>query len=361
MFVVMFLSLLLFVNTVSANEVPNKNTASSLNSVAVDKKTIEKLIKATETTATTIRKKISISEPNQILAINAKSIQGLTSAIEKAKINLKNYKGKDKASFEKRLKQPEQTLGQAKVFNTTITNGERILKEKVAFQKLFTTQPFNTEKQLNELIKKNQQYTKDINKLTFTPSRNAFYMKYQESLEMMISDKTTFYSLNKRIEAFISFTKNHEPTEVWEEFDNIYTNIYSSLLDEDDDNLIQDKWKSTYYPTFVAPEEANIQKFVKDYYDAINARDAEALAELYPYKSVEEKNIYIEEIKESLSKLPSTQIFEVLSYDELFVYENEASAYFTLNRIVDGIPYENFVKLYLYKFDGKWLWDLEKM
>lgn len=330
----------------------NSTFAASLNT-----KTIEKLVKATEVQATGISKHIDIYEPEEIKVIDAKTIEGLSSSIKKAKDGLKNYKGKLRTSFVKRIESSESTLQKGKIFNNTIAKGALLLKDLRHFQTQFIDKPFASEKILNDLIKKNDQYTKDKKKLINASAIDAFSMKYQVSVENEISQCKTFYETNNRIENFISFTETNENGTVWNEILSIDYDIQKSISNKAYSKLLAEKWKAMYYPTFVEPEKATIEKLFVDYEAAFNARDAISVAEFFYFENAEEKQTYIESLTDSFSTLPNTDTKGPFKLDLRFVYNGTAILFFTETASIEADD-ENSQPtplIILVKKNDKWL------
>ncbi|WML46669.1 hypothetical protein RCG23_13520 [Neobacillus sp. PS3-34] len=254
-------------------------------------KAIDVLLKGAEKQAAPITKQVNISSPSAIKAINTKAITGLASANDKVKKLMKGYKGKQKAAFDKRVKAIDLALSQAKIFNSTIINGEILARDYSTFKKGFTASPFSSEKAYVALKKKSDQFTKDLAKLAFNKSRVAFSNKYQTTFVAAQENMESFFGVNKRIDSFFAFTLSHEDTEVWDEFYAIGDAVVDEIADPKLSTLLSGKWEAAYQKNFIAPEKDAIEQHLKSFVAAYNARDVVAMADLYPLNE-EQKGVY---------------------------------------------------------------------
>ncbi|MDP4172102.1 MAG: hypothetical protein Q8906_15940, partial [Bacillota bacterium] len=199
----------------------------------------ELLVKKAEAQAKTLSPQLNAKT---IKAINAKAVGNLSLAINQAKKSLKSYKGKQKISFEKRVKATEVTLNQALFFNADIKSGEQLSLSLKSYMKQFNANPYASEKALATLTVKNNQFSKDVARLLNKSSKAAFASKYQNLVKSKIDDLTNFFAINKKIDSFVAYTKSHEDVRVWDQFHVIDDAIYDDIADDDIYNTISDKW-----------------------------------------------------------------------------------------------------------------------
>lgn len=342
-----FLSLL-FILFLAFSTIPNQ--ASAADSVA----TIEKLVKAAEGQSTKLVKQMASSNSKDIKLISAQTTNNLNTAITKANASLNKFKGKQKPTFEKRMKSVVQTVANVKTYNATITSGNTLNTQLTTFKKTFDIKPFESEKSFTDLKTKNDQFTKGLTKLAYKGARSAFSTKYQTEVNKELKTKIEFFEINKRIESFINYTKSNEDMDVWDEFYGIDEAIYDSLLNEGLQEMLYEKWYATYYPTFVEPEVENINNIINGFFGAINARDAKAMADLYPTET-EEQRIALEEIfTYSMNELPEDYTVQVTKIEVEFAFNYTASVYLELVEKQNGKELADTSNLFLTKVDGKW-------
>lgn len=311
---------------------------------------IENLVKSAETKSNVLIKQMSSSNVKDIKVIDSTN---LTSAINKAKASLKNFKGKQKTSLEKRVKVIEKTITHVKTYNATITNGAKLVNQLNTFSKEFKSTPFGTEKLFNDLTKQNEQFSNGLSKLINNHVRLAFSTKFQSSVKKELTSKKDFFTVNKKIDSFMGLLNSLTNTQVWAEFYSINEGIDD--LDKDLQELLNNKWYNTYYPTLVSPEAAAIEKHIRDYFAAFNDRDAVAIAELYPFEDENEKKAMIELLNAIFSQLPDSYKVEITKVEVEFALKNDASAIVEAKEIDEGKETVDATTLYLTKVDGKWI------
>lgn len=331
------------------------STIPNLAAAADSSATVEKLIKTAEAQSSKLVKQMSSSNSKDINVISTQTSNNLNIAIKKAKASLNKFKGKQKATFEKRIKTVEQTVVNVKTYNTTITNGNTLSNHLTTFKKAFESKPFQTEKLFTDLKTKNDQFTKGLTKLVYKGAQTAFSTKYQTEVNNELKSKKEFFDINKRIDSFMDFTKTNDEMDVWEEFYAIDEVIYDSLLTENTQELLYKKWHTTYYSSMVAPEEENIKKYVNDFFKALNARDAKAIAELYPTENEEQKQALIDIFTYVFAELPETYKLEITNINVEFVYNDEASVYVELVETQDGTELVDNSTMFLTRAEGKWI------
>ncbi|MDP4162410.1 MAG: hypothetical protein Q8898_04835 [Bacillota bacterium] len=311
----------------------------------------ELLVKKAEAQAKTLSPQLNAKT---IKAINAKAVGNLSLAINQAKKSLKSYKGKQKISFEKRVKATEVTLNQALFFNADIKSGEQLSLSLKSYMKQFNANPYASEKALAALTVKNNQFSKDVARLLNKSSKAAFASKYQNPVKSEISDLINFFAINKKIDSFVSYTKSHEDVRVWDQFHVIDDAIYDDIADDDIYNTISDKWYGFIDKTFNTAEEDKISKAIKDYMTAFNARDYEAIAELLPYKTEAQKQQIIDTLKAVMANSPATGPVVIKSIETEFVYHDVATVYLTTTEIENGKEKETTDLVTLKMISGKW-------
>jgi hypothetical protein len=340
---------LLFIFVLVFSSVPNPAGA------AENTATIEKLVKSAEAQSSKLVKQMSSSYAKDINAVSTQTSNNLNAAIKKAKTSISKFKGKQKAAFEKRIKSVEQTVVNVKTYNTAISNGNKLTTQLTTFKKTFDSNPFDTEKLYLDLITKNTQYTKELTKLAYKGSKIAFSAKYQTGVNKELNSKQEFYDIKSQIDSFVEFSKTKEDKDVWEEFYSINAAIDESSLNDNIQDLLFEKWYGTYYPTMVEVAEEGIKKFVTRFFDAFNARDTEAIAELFPIENELQKQILIEVYKFVFAELPESYSIEVKNIEVEFVHKNEASVYVEVVEGEDGKVTEDISTMFLTRVDGKWV------
>jgi hypothetical protein len=340
---------LLFIFILVFSSVPN--LAGAAESAA----TIEKLVKTAEAQSSKLVKQMSSSNAKDINVVSTQTSNNLNAAIKKAKTSISKFKGKQKAAFEKRIKAVDQTLVNVKTYNTAITNGNKLTTQLTTFKKTFDSNPFDTEKLFLDLKTKNAQFTKELTKLTYKGSKIAFSTKYQTEVNKELNSKQEFYDIKKQIDSFVDFSKSNEDMEVWEEFYTINEVIDESSLNDTIKDTLFEKWYETYYPTMVEAEEEDIKKFVTRFFGALNARDAEAIAELFPIENELQKQILIEVYKYVFGELPESYSIEAKNIVVEFVHKNQASVYVEVVEVEDGKATEDISTMFLTRVDGKWV------
>lgn len=323
--------------------------------------TIEKLVKNVESQSKTLVNQMSSSNVKVIKVISSNSTTTLTSAINKAKASLKNFKGKQKSTFEKRIKVAEQTLLHVKTYNTAITNGTNLVNQTKIFTKAFESTPFESEKSYSDLARKNEEFTTYLSKLMNKVVRTAFSTKFQTDVKKELHTKKEFFQINERIDSFMEATKSLENVEVWKEYRLINELINKPSLDEELQDLLFEKWHNTYYPTLVSHEAPFIESLFKDYYAAMNARDPLAAAELFPYGNEEEKQELIEFYTFLISIIPPSYSAEVTKVEVEFVLNNDASALIELKETLNGRKDVQTFTGYFTKVNGKWTFGNESL
>jgi hypothetical protein len=340
---------LLLIFTLVFSGVPN------LAAAAETAATVEKLVKTAELQSSKLVKQMSSSNAKDINVISTATTNNLTTAIKKAKTSVSKFTGKQKAAFEKRMKTVEQTLVNAKTYNATIVSGNKLTTQFTTYKKTFDSKPFETEKLYTALKASNDQFTKSLSKLAYKGSQTAFAAKYQTAVKKELTNKKEFYDIQTRIGSFIAFTATNEDTDVWDEFYMISEDIEESSLDESLKDLLFEKWYGTYHPVMVQPEEENIHNYVNNFFNAINARDANAIAELYPTETEEQKQVLVENFKIVLAELPESYSIKATDIYVEFVYKTEASVYIETLENIDGVETKDAATMFLTKAGGKWI------
>jgi hypothetical protein len=340
---------LLFVLFLAFSTIPSQALAAD--SVA----TVEKLVKATEGQSSKLVKQMSSSNSKDIKLISAQTTSNLNAAISKAKASISKFKGKQKATFEKRMITVVQTVANVKTYNSTITTGNTLNNQLTTFKKTFDSKPFESEKLYTDLKTKNDLFTKGLTKFPYKGAKSAFSTKYQTEVNKELQAKKEFFTITKRIDSFINYTKFSEDLDVWDEFYTIDEMIYDSLLNEEVQELLYEKWYQAYYPNLVAHEETSINKYVNDFFGAINARDAKAMVELYPTEDEEQKQALEDIFTYTFTQLPEGATIEITKIEVEFVYNDNASVYVELIDSQEETGIAEITTMFLAKVDGKWV------
>jgi hypothetical protein len=340
---------LLFVLFLAFSTIPSQTLAAD--SVA----TVEKLVKAAEGQSSKLVKQMSSSNSKDVKLISAQTTSNLNAAISKAKASVSKFKGKQKATFEKRMITVFQTETNVKSYNATITTGNTLNTQLTNFKKTFDSKPFESEKSFTDLKANNDLFTKRLTNFPYKGAKSAFSTKYQTEVNRELKAKKEFFDINKRIGSFINYSKTNEDIDVWDEFYAIDYVIYESLLNEEVQELLYEKWYQTYYPNLVAPEETSINKYVSDFFGAINARDAKAMVELYPTEDEEQKQALEDIFTYTFNQIPEGSTVEITKIELEFVYNDNASVYVELIDSQEGTGIADITTMFLAKVDGKWV------